>query len=389
MFLVISLAVFAGLAVGAGGGWLDFRFNRWDGDPSVTKHPVADKADSIGTAKVVVDREEFNFGTMDSGEERSHDFVFTNKGTAPLALSSGATSCKCTVSLLDKGDIPPGKSTKVTVKWKTKEVIGPYRQTALILTNDPDHLEVTLTLVGEVTVAVRNDPPELIFSRLSVGETADGLVRLLCYLPSPRLRIIDFKLSDQATAKYFQVTHEELPEAEVRKEKGAKSGILLRVKVKPGLPQGPFQQTILLATNLESNPAVTVPLRGTVASDITIAGAGWDPDLGVLNIGTVPGRTGTGWRLLLIVRGPHAKEVKFESAHVEPEFLRVEFGRTTSAPTDTMTQTPLFIRIPEGTRPVNHLGSEQGKLGEILLTTTHPQVPQLRIRVRFAVEGGS
>ena len=44
-----------------------------------------------------------------------------------------------------------------------------------------------------------------------------------------------------------------------------------------------------------------------------------------------------------------------------------------------------MIEIPPGSPTVDCLGSEQGKLGEIILESTHPQVPKLRILVRFAV----
>ena len=47
---------------------------------------------------------------------------------------------------------------------------------------------------------------------------------------------------------------------------------------------------------------------------------------------------------------------------------------------------PLFVQIPKGSPPVNCFGSDQGKLGQIVLETNHPRMPQLRIPVRFLVE---
>ncbi len=131
---------------------------------------------------------------------------------------------------------------------------------------------------------MRNDPPELIFSRVTAGQSAAGQVRLWCNLPEPRLEIRDFKLTRPDCAKYFDVKLEPLPAAEIRQEHHAHSGVLVRVAVKPGLPQGPFQQTILLRTNLKSVPEVTIPIRGAVASQIAIAGPGWDADRGLLDL---------------------------------------------------------------------------------------------------------
>jgi hypothetical protein len=304
-----------------------------------------------------------------------------------MELSAGATTCHCTVSVVDSKPVPPGKSTHVTVTWKPRGALGPYRQTVTILANDPRRPQITLTVEGEVTVGVRADPPELVLSRIPLGEPGGGDVRLWCSLNGPPLEVSDVTLSDDSTAKFFQVTPQRLPQAEVEQEKGARSGVLLRVAVKPGLPQGAFQQTISLRTNQPSHPELTVPVKGMVQSDISIAGPDWNSRLGVMDLGTVSRRTGAQGRLLLVVHGVKCKEVRFKPAGTVPEFLQVEVGQTTVIGDGTIAQTPLIIQIPPGCRPVNHLGSDEGKLGQILLETNHPRVPQVRIRVRFAVEG--
>jgi len=91
--------------------------------------------------------------------------------------------------------------------------------------------------------------------------------------------------------------------------------------------------------------------------------------------------------LILVVKGPHRKEVKFKPIEIFPKFLEVEFGKTTQINKGIVLQTPLTVRIPAGCRPANHLGSKQGELGRITIETKHPKAPQLRILVKFAVEG--
>ena len=70
-----------------------------------------------------------------------------------------------------------------------------------------------------------------------------------------------------------------------------------------------------------------------------------------------------------------------------PSVLKVSLGQPSEINNGAVVADAVMIDIPPGSPPVNHLGSEQGKLGEIILETTHPQVPKLRILVRFAVEG--
>jgi hypothetical protein len=79
--------------------------------------------------------------------------------------------------------------------------------------------------------------------------------------------------------------------------------------------------------------------------------------------------------------------VRFKPVRTVPEFLEVRVGETTVIGNNEASHTPLFIQIPRGCRAANHLGTKAAKLGEILLETNHPRVPQVRILVRFAVEG--
>ena len=69
-----------------------------------------------------------------------------------------------------------------------------------------------------------------------------------------------------------------------------------------------------------------------------------------------------------------------------PGFLVVEPGKVRYSEASRIGQTRLVIRIPAGAPPGAHLGDGKGELGRILLETSHPDVPKLEIRVRFAVE---
>ena len=55
---------------------------------------------------------------------------------------------------------------------------------------------------------------------------------------------------------------------DLKDEPLAKSGVLVRVTVKPGLPQGPIRQKLVVQTNLASPAELTLPIQGTVGSEI-------------------------------------------------------------------------------------------------------------------------
>jgi hypothetical protein len=109
-------------------------------------------------------------------------------------------------------------------------------------------------------------PWQLIFSRVSTGETAVGEVRLYGYRPEP-LQISSCQWSDPSASQHFEATLSPLAPEEVAEEEDATSGLLLQVTVKPGLPPGPFQQRIVLATNVDSASTVEVPVEGIVADE--------------------------------------------------------------------------------------------------------------------------
>src|SRR6516165_5276511 len=63
--------------------------------------------------KAVISETDFEFGPMEVGEERVHDFTIRNEGQAPLIIKQGPTTCQCTVSKLETGELGVGQSAKI------------------------------------------------------------------------------------------------------------------------------------------------------------------------------------------------------------------------------------------------------------------------------------
>ncbi|MHC4180421.1 MAG: DUF1573 domain-containing protein, partial [Planctomycetota bacterium] len=393
-FLAVILATIFGIALGTGIAALRIAVAPWDGNPDGVQVGSQAGSSSGGPApKVVVEKPEHEFGLMDIQAEGKHDFIFANRGDAPLVLTEGDNSCGCTVSDIEGSSIAPGKSATVTLKWKAHEGEGPFRETAFIETNDPTRRRVTLTIWGRITRAVRPVPSELALGSISAGRPVTSQVRLLCYLEEP-LGVLACEPVDQQTGEHFEVTFEPLPadqleEAEGEQEKLDKegnaegkpkpgktgkprSGYLLEITVKPGLPLGGFRQTILVKTNQQSVPTVKIPVVGRVVGDISIYGRGWNGENNVLTLGTLSSQEEVESMLLLVTRGPHSKEIKFEldPTSPSPDLIEVDQQRlkkTTAIGSGEVTRTELVVRV-KGSRRANYLGP---KLGEILINTSH------------------
>lgn len=388
MKMFFGLVVVVALGIGLGYALADLRLGDLWWTPTANLNETASTPDTEpGTLKpkLAIDKTKYDFGTLDLKSGGKHDFVFTNAGDAPLKLIPGGTSCRCTTSEFKDKEIPPGGSEKITISWKPAHSVGPYQQTAKVLTNDPEHQEVTLTVLGKITAVTQVYPTELIFSRVTANEPAEANARLLCYLDK-EFKITNHKWTDAETADNFEVSLQPLLPEELAQWPTSKSGYLATVTVKPGLPQGPFKQKLEFETNLLETPKLTLPIEGIVGSEISIAGPGWDEDKGVLTVGAVSSDRGASRKLYLTVRGSHRKSISFEPIDVWPDSIKVTLGERRDINNGQVTQTPLTIEIPPGSPTVNCLGSELGKLGEIVLKTTHPQVPKLRILVKMAIE---
>jgi hypothetical protein len=250
-----------------------------------------------------------------------------------------------------------------------------------------------LTVKGEFTRSVYADPEELTFGQMAGNEPIVREARILCTLPNQKIAIQGHTLSDPSQETFFQVDCLPLSADELRKYQGAMSGVLIRVTVKPGLPLGRFQQRITLKTDVETAAEVDLPVFGSVG-DITLVGPGWSSETGVLDLGMVDGHSATQRQLIVLARGVNAKEMQFKIASVEPDFLKARLGKTTAADTGDLSKTELLIEIPERKilekkSDLNGLGANKRNFGEIVLETTGSQVRSLRIRVRFAVVGGT
>ena len=160
--LIVLVAVLVGMGAGVGTAHLRLRSSEWNGDPIGTGEDAAVRAAADGgSGKAELSELEFDFGTMDESAKGRHDFMVTNVGEGVLEVTAGETSCGCTMSEIEKSELAPRESTKVTITWNAEGRSGPFRQTASVFTSDPDHSRVTFTVSGRIVQAVRVVPREL------------------------------------------------------------------------------------------------------------------------------------------------------------------------------------------------------------------------------------
>lgn len=378
------------------------------------------------TPKLLTPQITFDFGRMVVGDKGFHEFPFTNSGLGTLELTKGATSCKCTISGLEQTVIAPGETANVRLEW-TANPGGPggdFRQTALILTNDPLRPEVTLTIQGKAFAMWDPFPSGVVFSDIQTDAVTSGTAKIITYGNVPpvvkSVRVSQESIvitnpaeqDDDAVARaaeiaespYFTATAEPIDKEFFAGIPGATGGLLLTVTTVPPLPVGKIanqlevvftipetgrdsasESTVSFVKEPEGGWIAKLAVQANVVGPLGIAGATWDATNELIRIGSVSATNGYQTNLFLTAKGEHRNSVMPKVVECVPDSLQVEVGTPSAIGDGVVVRIPLAISIPAGSPTCNHLGSQQGGLGRIVLETGHPDSPQLTIPVRVAV----
>ena len=94
------------------------------------------------------EKQTIDYGTIDKGSDGMREFKFTNTGKSPLKISRVKSSCGCTIPTYPKGEIMPGESNVIHVKYNTIK-IGRFSKSVSIFTNTVPERSV-LRIKGKV-----------------------------------------------------------------------------------------------------------------------------------------------------------------------------------------------------------------------------------------------
>lgn len=337
----------------------------------------------------VVGEESFDFGQVEPHSKGKHIFQIKNVGEGPLVIKPGQTTCKCTFLGLDVTTIAPGETGDIPVEWTPEAENPKFAQSAQVFTNDRNHPQINFVVHGQVVKLVALSPASLYLPAIpSATEVAGDLT---VFSPTAEeFKITKWSFADENTARFFEVRIEGADAGKLA-ELQAKSGYRIQVLVKPGLPLGRFQQTIRLESSIPNAAEVTAPVYGTISGHLSLYGdsSSWNEEAGILTLGTVNPAVGAHFDMLLRVRGPH-QDIQVESVKVMPskEVLTLKvLGEAEKARNGKSISIPLRIEVPKGAPAINCLGSGTGSIGQILIKTNHPETPELRLMVSFAVRG--
>ncbi len=91
---------------------------------------------------------EYDFGTIRTGSDAVHYFVFSNSGKTPLVIMNVRTSCGCMASEWPKIPLAEGSKDSLRVEYNTR-VKGVFNKTITVQSNAKDPV-VELRIKGNV-----------------------------------------------------------------------------------------------------------------------------------------------------------------------------------------------------------------------------------------------
>jgi hypothetical protein len=209
-----------------------------------TGHPQVQALDRI-----------YDFGHVYNGTTVKHTFRLKNAGTAPLIISAVRTSCGCTAAQPTKSQLLPGEESDIAVSFDTRSDHGPATRTITVITNDPGHQQLELTMRGDVKVQVEVNPSIAVFERVTRGSEQSQRVTL-----TDEMGDRTFKVGAITNANpYVKVASQPSP--------GPKPGALLTITLLKTAPAGPISDMVKVSTN---RVPVEIPVSGTVLGDINV-----------------------------------------------------------------------------------------------------------------------
>jgi len=236
--------------------------------------PPADGDATLVPVLVVDPPELLDLGVVPHDEITRGEIKLYNKGRTRLEITQVNSSCvACTPAYIAEADksIAPGGEGTVAVTLRPDQVAGfESRKTVTIMSNDPHHASVDVTVLAKIDPEFLVDPPALDFGELRQGETPEKTV-LFRQLADAPIEITGVEL-DAASGAALQLSFSERA-AEERLDPG-RAEYTIAVRLPGDVPPGPFAAVFQIVNTCARLPKFKYVVKGTVTSFYTVSPSG-------------------------------------------------------------------------------------------------------------------
>jgi hypothetical protein len=210
--------------------------------------------------RLVVTEPAHDFGQLPQGAPIEHAFDLGNGGGAPLTIIDLRAACDCTATLDGPHDLPAGVHAVLRLRCDTSNAPGPQRRTVTVISNDPEHRALVLSVTGTVALVAAADPSRVYLGTVAAGSEAVRLVALRAGNDGVRF------LGVEGGPPQLHAHLEDL-----------ESGPTLVLDTTADAPLGPFQTVLRVHTTSAARPAIEIPVAGIIAAPTTPTASGSAP----------------------------------------------------------------------------------------------------------------
>lgn len=338
-------------------------------------------ANAENVPKAVAPETLHDFGTIELGEAKVHEFSIRNEGTGTLELKSAGRDCKCTDFEIAKAALDPNESTEVKVTFRIDKPMASemFEQSVRVGTNDPENSEIRLRVKGVLTELFDIRPSriwEIGDFRSKDSPKAEGTIVS---------SILDeFEISELVshTPDNLKIASTPLDKAELA-ELGVKSGYKLVATIEGETALGPYESYFDVRTPARGGVELPIIVRWKRVGPLKIYGLGanWKEELNLLTLDKFPAAQGKSAKLALFVEEGD-EPLKMEALEVKPEWLEVKLEQDKLPKGKGQTQKYLLtVTVPPG-KPTEVRNSVE-TAATVKIKTNQPDIGMIEIKVVY------
>jgi hypothetical protein len=114
---------------------------------------IVDKLSNVDDAKapkLVIEKNNFNFGKVEEGKIVDAKIGFVNSGKGVLEIIDVKTTCGCTAALLSSRKLNPGERGTLRIELDTSNREGNLTRTITLFSNDPAQNNQSITISANI-----------------------------------------------------------------------------------------------------------------------------------------------------------------------------------------------------------------------------------------------
>jgi hypothetical protein len=118
------------------------------------------------------------FGDVYRDQKVTRDVFVFNRGNSDLNIRSVDSPCGCTTTNLEKYNIPPGDSSRLSILINTSILLGNVHKYVLVVSNDLSHRNLIVRYAMNVITILDVTPPYLYLGDIDLNKDATGQLML-------------------------------------------------------------------------------------------------------------------------------------------------------------------------------------------------------------------